>query len=260
MDHRGIDQASLGYHSGIAGGSLRETAARTSPCPLLFHQSRTWPPRLPPFRAPAPPLVLRPVDLLLPRPADESAIATGDAGGTRMPEITPGPGPDQPAHSTELEPWRPRPHGTPYPVQTDLAPEPPAPWETGRVTDEGRLPGTRRLWLAGGLAVAVLIATATAISLQDNGSDDSSQNRANETTSDTGLLFPPGASAGTSGSTLAPAGKNALASPQSSPPPPPRGVRPHPSPRDRVPTPSPPPDSRSPPRPASPPPPRRLPR
>ncbi|WP_369257613.1 AbfB domain-containing protein [Streptomyces sp. R35] len=132
-----------------------------------------------------------------------------------MPEITPGP--DQPAHSTELEPWRPRPHGTPYPVQTDLAPEPPAPWEAGRVTDEGRLPGTRRLWLAGGLAVAVLIATATAIALQDNGSDDSSQNRANETTSDTGLLFPPGASAGTTGPTVAPAGKTALAPPQSSP-------------------------------------------
>ncbi|MFF4351957.1 AbfB domain-containing protein [Streptomyces sp. NPDC001530] len=136
-----------------------------------------------------------------------------------MPETTPESGPehDQPSPSTEMVPWRPRPHGTPYPVQTDFAPEPPAPWEAGPVTDEGRLPGTRRLWLAGGLAVAVLIAAATAIAVQNNDTDASSRNQANETTSDTGILFPPDPSAAATDTTVAPTGKSALSSPQSSP-------------------------------------------
>ncbi|WP_369245757.1 AbfB domain-containing protein [Streptomyces sp. R41] len=138
-----------------------------------------------------------------------------------MPGTTPVPGPkddDQPAPSTEMVPWRPRPHGTPYPVQTDFLPEPPAPWEPGQAADEGRLPGTRRLWLAGGLALAVLIAAATAIAVQNSGTDTSSENRANETASDTGLLFPPGgAAADTDAAVTAPIGKSALSSPRSTP-------------------------------------------
>ncbi|GGN68360.1 hypothetical protein GCM10011579_041800 [Streptomyces albiflavescens] len=148
-----------------------------------------------------------------------------------MPERTPAPGPkdDLPAPSTERAPWRPTPHGTPYPVQTDFVPEPPAPWEPDRVADEGRLPGTRRLWLAGGLAVAVLIAAATAIAVQDNDTDTSSENRADETVSDTGLLLPPDPSAAAGDTTAAPTGKSALSSPQSSPSAAPGSASPKPS-------------------------------
>ncbi|MFF3407656.1 AbfB domain-containing protein [Streptomyces sp. NPDC002742] len=134
-----------------------------------------------------------------------------------MPEVTPGSGadgPDGPALSREIVPWRPTPHGTPYPVSTDLVPVSPAPWEAVGQGDEGRLPGTRRLWLAGGLAVAATIAVVAVIAVQANHSDDPSQNRAdNRTTADTANPFLLGAPAGV---TTAPAGKNALASPGTS--------------------------------------------
>ncbi|MGW3665734.1 AbfB domain-containing protein [Streptomyces sp. NPDC005141] len=129
-----------------------------------------------------------------------------------MPEVTPGTGPEQPGPSRELTPWRPTPHGAPYPVTTDLVPIPRASWE--RAGDEGRLPGTRRLWLAGGLAAAVTIVAVTAITLQSNRSDDPSQNRAdNRTAADTTNPFLPGAPSAPAGATTAPTGKNALSSP-----------------------------------------------
>lgn len=136
-----------------------------------------------------------------------------------MPERTlaPGPNDDRPSPSTEMAPWRPSPYGTPYPVRTDFAPESTAPWEPGRVADEDRLPGTRRLWLAGGLAVAVLIAAATAIAVQRNDTDISSGNRAKETGTDTGLVIPPGGSAAATDTTVAAARESAPSSPQSSP-------------------------------------------
>ncbi|MCT9004939.1 AbfB domain-containing protein [Streptomyces sp. NPDC054766] len=134
-----------------------------------------------------------------------------------MPEVTPGSGPygpDEPTLSREIVPWRPTPHGAPYPVSTDLVPVSPAPWEAVGPGDEGRLPGTRRLWLAGGLAVAVTIAVVAVMSVQANRSDDPSRNLAdNRTTADTSNPFLLGAPAGT---TTAPAGKNALASPGTS--------------------------------------------
>ncbi|MFE2707670.1 hypothetical protein ACFXJP_39230, partial [Streptomyces mirabilis] len=76
------------------------------------------------------------------------------------PEPEPEPGPDQPVPTSEEPAWRPTPQGTPYPAELPPFVEPPVPWESGEFPDEGRLPGTRRLWMAGGLAVAVLIATA----------------------------------------------------------------------------------------------------
>jgi len=85
--------------------------------------------------------------------------------------------------------------------------EVPMPWESDETVPEGRLPGTRRLWLAGGLAIAVLIATATAIAVLDNGSDTSSQDEANRPAADTGLPFIPGVAA------AEPTGKTALSSP-----------------------------------------------
>jgi hypothetical protein len=43
----------------------------------------------------------------------------------------------------------------------------PHPWETGWTADTSRLPGTRRLWLAGALAFAVATACVTALAMND---------------------------------------------------------------------------------------------
>lgn len=48
------------------------------------------------------------------------------------------------------------------------------PWENGWAPDTSRAPGTRRLWLAGGMAVATIIACATAIAVSERESDDGS--------------------------------------------------------------------------------------
>ncbi|MFJ2833400.1 AbfB domain-containing protein [Streptomyces sp. NPDC087263] len=131
-----------------------------------------------------------------------------------MPEMKPEPGPDQPASSaerpvpsSEITAWRPTAHGAPYPAEMPPFADVPMPWESDETVPEGRLPGTRRLWLAGGLAIAVLIATATAIAVLDNGSDTSSQDEANRPAADTGLPFIPGVAA------AEPTGKTALSSP-----------------------------------------------
>ena len=56
-------------------------------------------------------------------------------------------------------------------------PEPPPnqPWENGWVPDTSRAPGTRRLWLAGALAMATIVACVTAIVVMDNAPDNPSQ-------------------------------------------------------------------------------------
>ena len=72
-----------------------------------------------------------------------------------MPDNTPPPAPDQPA---------------PSPV-----------WETGNVPGETRAPGSRRLWAAGLLAVAVLSTSAIAISLLGKADDSPSPKRAQDT-------------------------------------------------------------------------------
>ncbi|OQR63251.1 alpha-L-arabinofuranosidase [Streptomyces maremycinicus] len=51
------------------------------------------------------------------------------------------------------------------------------PWEHGWAPDTSRAPGTRRLWLAGGLAMATIVACVTAIALNDRPVDDTSQSR-----------------------------------------------------------------------------------
>ncbi|WP_392968667.1 AbfB domain-containing protein [Streptomyces sp. LN245] len=127
-----------------------------------------------------------------------------------MPEVTPGSGPDGSTPSREIEPWHPTPRGAPYPVSTDLVPVSPTPWEALGADDEGRLPGTRRLWLACGLAAAVTIAVIAVISVQANSSDVSSRRAGNRTAADTANPFLFGAPAG---ATTAPAGKDALSSP-----------------------------------------------
>lgn len=46
------------------------------------------------------------------------------------------------------------------------------PWENGWTLDTSRTPGTRRLYLAGALAVATIIACVAAIAATDNKSGD----------------------------------------------------------------------------------------
>ncbi|MFH8803020.1 AbfB domain-containing protein [Streptomyces sp. NPDC017936] len=58
------------------------------------------------------------------------------------------------------------------------------PWENGWAPDTSRAPGTRRLWLAGALAVATVVACVTAIALNDRPADDPSAARQERTTSD----------------------------------------------------------------------------
>ncbi|MFF3843731.1 AbfB domain-containing protein [Streptomyces sp. NPDC002328] len=63
-------------------------------------------------------------------------------------------------------------------------PSPENPWENGWAPDTSRAPGTRRLWLAGALAVATVVACVTAISIADKATDDQSAARQGNTTSD----------------------------------------------------------------------------
>ncbi|WP_328366815.1 AbfB domain-containing protein [Streptomyces sp. NBC_00445] len=58
----------------------------------------------------------------------------------------------------------------------DTTPRPPRnqPWEKGWAPDTSRIPGTRRLWLAGTLAVATVAACVTAIVMTDREVDEAS--------------------------------------------------------------------------------------
>lgn len=55
----------------------------------------------------------------------------------------------------------------------EIKPRPPQdePWENGWAPDTSRAPGTRRLWLAGTMAVATIVACATAIVLTEGSPD-----------------------------------------------------------------------------------------
>lgn len=50
-------------------------------------------------------------------------------------------------------------------------PEPPPSWENGWSPDTSRTPGTRRLWLAGSLALATVVACVTAIAVDGHRTD-----------------------------------------------------------------------------------------
>ncbi|AZQ33951.1 alpha-L-arabinofuranosidase [Streptomyces cyaneochromogenes] len=64
------------------------------------------------------------------------------------------------------------------------------PWENGWAPDTSRAPGTRRLWLAGGMAVATIVACVTAIAVSERESDKESPSAssATENTSYPGLI------------------------------------------------------------------------
>ncbi|MEU6801368.1 AbfB domain-containing protein [Streptomyces neyagawaensis] len=87
-------------------------------------------------------------------------------------------------------------------------------WETGVAPDDTRIPGTRRLWLAGALALAVVSSCVTAIFIQDSGSDDTSQTRTDRTTLADDPVAP--LSLPPASPTTAPNGKSGLSEPQHS--------------------------------------------
>ncbi|MBV1942977.1 AbfB domain-containing protein [Streptomyces sp. BV286] len=93
----------------------------------------------------------------------------------------------------------------------DPSAHPPKVWETGESLDESRIPGTRRLWLAGALLVAVLASTVTAVTVLEDGKDTSAKDQKQNTTSAADEPVTPRAPAAT-----APSGKSGLAAPEAS--------------------------------------------
>ena len=71
-------------------------------------------------------------------------------------------------------------------------PRPPQdqPWENGWAPDTSRAPGTRRLWLAGALAVATVASCVTSIVLIDRGADDASASGQDTTKTAAGATVP----------------------------------------------------------------------
>ncbi|MEU9474839.1 AbfB domain-containing protein [Streptomyces sp. NPDC048191] len=119
----------------------------------------------------------------------------------------------------------------------------PHPWETGRPADASRTPGTRRLWLAGALALAVVTACVTALTMNSGPSRTAAAPRTTGAPTDDGpglLSFasPPtggtpdrtarsGMSAATSpGGTLSPAAQRPSAPPSPAPSPGGRSTKP----------------------------------
>lgn len=92
-------------------------------------------------------------------------------------------------------------------------PHPPGnqPWQNGWFPDTSRAPGTRRLWLAGGLAMATIVACATAIVVNRQAPDGTASPVRSAAPSDDGpglLSF----ASPSSGTTPAPKGKAGMSS------------------------------------------------
>lgn len=84
-------------------------------------------------------------------------------------------------------------------------PSPDQPWENGWAPDTSRAPGTRRLWLAGAMAVATIAACVTAIAVTDRATDDRSSSAPADSTTGPGLI-----SFATPSQTTPPQGKGGL--------------------------------------------------
>ncbi|MEU6030122.1 AbfB domain-containing protein [Streptomyces tauricus] len=98
---------------------------------------------------------------------------------------------------------------------TESAPDPsphlPKVWETGETLDQTPIPGTRRLWLAGALLLAVLASTVTAVTVLDEDRGTSPKDRTENTAAkDEPLVAAPPVAA------TAPSGKSGLAAPSPS--------------------------------------------
>ncbi|MDQ1039429.1 hypothetical protein QFZ75_005845 [Streptomyces sp. V3I8] len=95
---------------------------------------------------------------------------------------------------------------------TESAPDPsarlPKVWETGERLEEPRIAGTRRLWLAGALLLAVLASAVTAVVLLDGDRDDSALEWTENTSAADEPLVPAPPTVAT-----APSAKSGLAAP-----------------------------------------------
>jgi len=110
----------------------------------------------------------------------------------------------------------PLPPATPAPADSRLlAKTPPKVWETGETPGETRVPGTRRLWLAGALAIGVVITSVTAVAVLDNRADDSSRNRTTQAGAGAGQPDVPEFSL-PGAPVVEPSAKSGMSSPQSS--------------------------------------------
>ena len=69
-------------------------------------------------------------------------------------------------------------------------PSPNSPWENGWAPDSSRAPGTRRLYLAGALAVTTIVVCVTAIVVTDKQTDDTSRTKKADPTTPAGADGP----------------------------------------------------------------------
>lgn len=77
------------------------------------------------------------------------------------------------------------------PDSTSQPPSPhDTPWENGWTPDSSRAPGTRRLWLAGALAVTTVVVCVTAVVVTEKNSDDTPQTKRADPTTPVGADGP----------------------------------------------------------------------
>ncbi|MEV7386344.1 MULTISPECIES: AbfB domain-containing protein [unclassified Streptomyces] len=96
--------------------------------------------------------------------------------------------------------------------ETTPQPPPHPQWENGWVPDTSRAPGTRRLWLAGTLAIATVVACVTAIAVSHTTPDRASAAPAADANTDNGPGLLSFASPTTSGGATQPKGTSGMSS------------------------------------------------
>ncbi|MGW3125561.1 AbfB domain-containing protein [Streptomyces sp. NPDC001123] len=94
--------------------------------------------------------------------------------------------------------------------ETTPQPPPHPPWENGWVPDTSRAPGTRRLWLAGTLAIATVVACVTAIAVSHSTADNASSNPTASANTDKGPGLLSFASPSAPGTTAPPKGTSGM--------------------------------------------------
>lgn len=94
--------------------------------------------------------------------------------------------------------------------ETTPAPPPHPAWENGWVPDTSRAPGTRRLWLAGTLAIATIVACITAIAVSHNTPDQAAPGPMATGNTDNGPGLLSFASPSASGTTAPPKGTSGM--------------------------------------------------
>ncbi|MEV5354800.1 AbfB domain-containing protein [Streptomyces sp. NPDC086081] len=112
------------------------------------------------------------------------------------------------------------------------------PWESGWAPDTTRAPGTRRLWLAGALALATIAACVTAVTVMENASEEPAHRAAEPaalgSSAPGGLISfatPSGSGTGTPGTGRAHPSPTPASSPPTGPGPEPSPTSPEPPPK-----------------------------